>query len=180
MHLTDDQLNEYLDNESTDRAQIESHLSSCDECAARLSTLQNLFAELDSLPELALTRNLAAPFMRTRSLPAQLPTWLPLTVTLQAAIALVALIAAAPFVIQLLPDIETPSLSHVLIQLQTQWTAWLDLLSTLRLSSGQEFQMPSLPAFSFELSSLYLMSTLVVVSMLWLVGNGLLLRNQIK
>ncbi len=53
MHLTDEQLNEYLDNESTDeRAQIESHLSSCDECAARLSTLQNLFAELESLPEL--------------------------------------------------------------------------------------------------------------------------------
>ena len=144
MHLTDDQLNEYLDNESTDRAQIESHLSSCNECAARLTTLRHLFAEIESLPEAELSRSLAAPFLRTRSLPAQLPTWLPLTVTLQAAIALVALIAAAPFVIQLLPDIETPSLSNVLIQIQTQWTAWLDLLSTLRLSSGQEFQMPKM------------------------------------
>ena len=39
--LTDVQLNEYLDNETTnERSQIESHLSSCDECAARLSTLQ--------------------------------------------------------------------------------------------------------------------------------------------
>ena len=60
MHLTDDQLNEYLDNEAADRVQIEAHLSSCDECAVRLSTLQNLFAEMESLPELTLTRDLAA------------------------------------------------------------------------------------------------------------------------
>jgi anti-sigma factor RsiW len=172
MHPSEEQLNEYLDNESINRIQIESHLASCDECAARLTTLQHLFAEIESLPEAELSRSLAAPFLRTRSLPAQLPAWLPLTVTLQAAIALVSLIVAAPFLIQLLPAIETPSLSKMLIQLQTQWTAWLDLLS--------QIHMPSLPAFSFELSSLYLMATLVVVSMLWLVGNGLLLRNQIK
>ena len=171
-HLTEVQLNEYLDEASTERAQIESHLSSCGECAARLTTLQNLFAEIESLPELALTRSLAAPFTRTSSLPTQLPTWLPLTVTLQAVVALVSFIVAAPFVIQLLPNIETPSLSSVFIQLQTQWTSWLDMLS--------QFQVPTIPTFSFELSSLYLMTSLVVVSMLWLVGNGLLLRNQIK
>lgn len=171
-HLTDVQLNEYLDEATNESAQIESHLSSCDECAARLTTLQYLFSEIESLPELALTRNLAAPFTRTSSLPAQLPAWLPLTVTLQAAIALVALVVAAPFVIQLFPVLEMPSLSNVFIQLPTQWTTWLDTLS--------QFQMPTIPTISFELSSLYLMSTLVVVSMLWLVGNGLLLRNQIK
>jgi len=59
MHLTDEQLNEYLDNEIVDRADIESHLASCGECAARLTALQTLFAELDSLPELELTRDLA-------------------------------------------------------------------------------------------------------------------------
>ena len=62
MHLTDDQLNEYLDEATTERVQIEAHLFSCDECAARFSTLQNVFTELDSLPELELTRDLAAPF----------------------------------------------------------------------------------------------------------------------
>jgi len=129
-----------------------------------------LFAELESLPELALTKSLAAPFTPRPNLPAQLPAWLPLTVTLQAAIALVALIIAAPFAIQLLPALETPSLSNAFIQLQTQWTTWLDMLS--------QFQMPIIPTFSFELSSLYLMSVLAVVSVFWLVGNGLLLRNQ--
>jgi len=172
MHLTDDQLNEYLDNETAERGQIELHLDSCDECAARLSTLQDLFAELESLPELALTRDLAAPFISRPSLRAQLPAWLPLTVTLQAAIALVALIIAAPFVSQLLPALEMPSLGNLFIQLQIQWTTWLDALS--------QFRMPTLPTFSFGFSSLYLIFALAGVSMLWLVGNGLLLRNQIK
>lgn len=172
MHLTEDQLNEYLDNESIERAQIESHLSLCDECTARLSTLQNLFAEIESLPELALTKSLAAPFTRTSILPAKLPTFLTLTVVLQAVAAFIAMIVAAPFVIQLMPAIEMPSFSNIFIQIQTQWTSWLDILS--------QFQMPTIPTFSFELSSLYLMTALVVVSMLWLVGNGLLLRNQIK
>lgn len=178
MHLTEEQLNEYLDEATNERAQIESHLSSCDECAARLSTLQDLFAELESLPELVLTRDLseappwgAAPFAPRPSLPAQIPAWLPLTVTLQAALALVALIIAAPFVSQLLPVFEMPSLSNVFIQLQTQWTTWLDILSKIQMPS-----MPEIPVVG--LSSLYIALTLAGVSMLWLVGNGLLLRNQ--
>ena len=172
-HLTDVQLNEYLDEATNESAQIEAHLTSCDECAARLTTLQELFAEIESLPEVALTKSLAAPFMQTSSLPAKLPAWLPLTVTLQAAIALVALIIAAPFVFQLLPVFEAPSLSNVFIQLQTQWTTWLDILSKI--------QMPTMPKFPVVgLSSLYIALTLAGVSMLWLVGNGLLLRNQIK
>ena len=172
MHLTDDQLNEYLDEATTEHVQIEAHLSSCDECAARLSTLQNVFTELDSLPELELTKSLAAPFTLRPSLPAQLPKFLTLTVTLQAAVALTAIILAVPFIAQFIPVLELSSLSNVPIQLQTQWTIWLNMLS--------QFQFPTLSAFTVEISSIYLMSALAGVFMLWLVGNGLLLRNQIK
>ena len=173
MHLTDDQLNEYLDNETSERTQIETHLSSCDECAARLSALKTLFAEIESLPEMELTRSVAARFAPTPSLPPQLPRWLTLTATLQAALALVAAILAAPFITKLMPVIQTPSLTEIFLQLQTQWTAWLDTLST--------FQLPTLPQLPvLELPSLFLALTLASVSMLWLVGNGLLLRNQMK
>jgi hypothetical protein len=174
-HLTDAQLNEYLDEAASERAQIEAHLISCGECSARLTDLQALFAELESLPDLALTRSLAAPFISPRSLPVQLPAWFPLTVTLQAAVALAALVIAVPFAIRLLPVPAAPSLGRVFIQMQTQWTAWLDMLP-----AASQFKMPVLPSLSFELSSLFLMSALAVVSMLWLVGNGLLLRDQIK
>ena len=173
MHLTEEQLNEYLDEATHEREQIESHLSSCDECAARLSMLQNVFTELDSLPELELTRSLAAPFTLRPSLPAQLPKFLTLTAFLQAAVALAALIIAIPFVSALLPQIEPPSFTKLFFQIQSQWTVWLDQLSTLALPTFQPINLPT-----FEMSSL--LFTLAGVSVLWILGNGLLLRNQMK
>ena len=173
MHLTDEQLNEYLDEATIERVQIEAHLSSCEECAACLSTLQNLFTELDSLPELELTRELAAPFTLRPSLPAQLPKFLTLTAFLQAAVALAALIIAIPFVSALLPQIEPPSFTKIFFQIQSQWTVWLDQLSTLALPTFQPINLPT-----FEMSSL--LFTLAGVSVLWILGNGLLLRNQMK
>lgn len=174
MHLTDEQLNEYLDNESTKRAQIETHLSSCEECAARLTSLRALFAEIESLPELELTQSIAARFAPSPSLPVpQLPGWLTLTATLQTVAALIAIIFAAPMVMTLLPAIQTPSLTDVFVQIQSHWGVWLDLLSTFHFPV-----MPEIPAVNA--SSLVITLTLAGVSMLWLVGNGLLLRNQIK
>ena len=173
MHLTEEELNEYLDNEIQDRSQIESHLSSCDECAARLAALQALFTEIESLPELELDRSIAGRFVPSPGMPAQLPRWLTLTAILQAALALVAIILAAPMVMGLFPVIQTPSLTDVLVQIQSQWIAWLGILSN--------FQLPAVPEIPvFEFSSLILALILVGVSMLWLIGNGLLLRNQIK
>ena len=173
MHLTDEQLNEFLDEVTSERSVIESHLDSCDECAARLFTLQNLFTELDSLPELELTRDFAARFSPRPSLPAQLPKFLTLTAILQTAVALVALIIAIPFVSALLPQIEPPSFTKLFFQIQSQWTVWLDQLSTLALPTFQPINLPT-----FEMSSL--LFALAGVSVLWILGNGLLLRNQIK
>ena len=173
MHLTDEQLNEYLDNETSERAQIEAHVSTCDECAARLTALQTLFTEIESLPELELTHSIATRFALPPNLPTRLPPFITLTVTLQAAIALIVLILAAPFIANLLPAIEAPSLTGILLQLQRQWTAWLDLFSS--------FQVPALPQLpALEISSLMLALTLVGVSTLWVLGNGLLLRKQMK
>jgi hypothetical protein len=181
MHLTNEQLNEYLDNETANRAEIETHLDSCDECAARLSTLQALFMDLDSLPEVTLSRDLAARFIPDRKLNPQLPRWLTLTATLQAAGALVALIVAIPFFSVMLPQIETPSFTTWLFEIQSLWTSWLDALSNLALSLAEGYQLPitqfpNLPAYPVELSTLLI--ALAIVSIFWIFGNGLLLRNQ--
>jgi predicted anti-sigma-YlaC factor YlaD len=178
IHLTDEQLNEYLDNEITESAQIEAHLSSCEECVARLTVLRNLFDEIESLPDLTLSHDIAASFARQSNLPIlHLPRWLTLTATLQAAIAMIVLMIAAPFVIQFftpyLSSIQIPAFEDMLLQLQSQWTIWLNLVS--------QFQMPVIPEIPvIELSSLVILLILASVSALWLVGNGLLLRNQIK
>ncbi|MCC6297855.1 MAG: zf-HC2 domain-containing protein [Anaerolineales bacterium] len=167
-HISDVQLNEYLDNESAERAQIESHLASCADCAARLTALQTLFAEIESLPDLALSRPLAP---RLTPHASALPRWLTLTAISQAALALIALILAAPFVMTLLPEIQTPSFTQILIQFQAQLLTLLDTITT--------YQLPTLPQLPpLNISSIML--TLAAASLLWLVGNGLLLRRQIK
>ena len=175
MHLTDEQLNEYLDNETANRAEIETHLDSCDECAARLSTLQALFMDLDSLPEVTLSRDLAARFTlrAAQNLPAQLPRWLTLTASLQAAAALVALIVAIPFFSIMVPKVEMPSFTTWLFEIQSLWTSWLDALSNYQLPITQ---FPNLATYPVELSTLFI--ALAIVSIFWIFGNGLLLRNQ--
>ena len=172
-HISDVQLNEFLDNESTERAHIESHLASCGECAARLTALQSLFAELDSLPEVELTHSIAARITPHATSSTQLPRWLTLTATLQAAFALIALLVAAPFVMNLLPPLETPSFTEVLIQLQSQWFTIFNTITG--------YQLPSLPTLPpLQIPTLTLSLALAFASLLWLVGNGLLLRKQIR
>ncbi|MBN8583201.1 MAG: hypothetical protein J0L96_21230 [Anaerolineae bacterium] len=171
MHLTDEQLNEYLDNETANRAEVKTHLDSCDECAARLSTLQALFVDLDSLPEVALSRDIAARFKPRPSLVPQLPRWLTLTASLQAAGALVALIVAIPFFSVMLPKVETPSFTTWFFEIQSLWTSWLDQLSTFNLPTFQPLPLPIM-----EMSTLFI--ALAIVSIIWIFGNGLLLRNR--
>jgi anti-sigma factor RsiW len=176
-HLTDELLNEYLDNELADRALVEQHLSTCADCAARLVAFQALFAELDSLTEETLTRPIASRLALPSNLPAALPRSLRLAVTLQAALAVIAIIIAMPFAMEFvspyLVTVQMPSLTEIVFQAQSQWFAWLDLLS--------QFQLPTLPEIPVvEISSLYIALTLAGMSILWLIGNGLLLRNHIK
>ena len=182
-HVSDVQLNEYLDNETNARAQIEAHLSACDDCAARLSDLKILFTEIESLPELAVSKNFASRFTFQPSLTPHLPRWLTLTLTLQAALALIALIVSIPFITTYVPQIDFNSLTSPLFEIQSLWNTWLDSLSTLVLSlvEGLNFQpstfnLPTLPII--EMSSLLL--SLAGIFVLWIFGNGLLLRNQIR
>lgn len=176
-HLTDELLNEYLDNELTDHALVEQHLSTCADCAARLADLQALFTELDSLPELELSHPIASRLTLPSNLPAALPRSLRLAVTLQTALAVIAIIIAAPFVKELvspyLVTLQMPSFTEIFFQAQSQWTMWLDIVSTIHFPA-----LPNIPIV--EVPSLYIAVILAGVCMLWLIGNGLLLRNHIK
>jgi len=173
MHLTDEQLNEYLDNETNEREQIELHLHSCNECNARFSDLQNLFLELDSLPDLQLTRDLSTRFVSSGQLTLHLPRWLTLTVFAQATLALIALIISIPFITTYIPQIDFNSLTSPLFEIQSLWNTWLDSLSTLQLPT-----IPELPIPVLEMSSLLL--ALAGIFVIWIFGNGILLRNQIR
>ncbi len=178
MHLTDEQLNEYLDNETAERAQIEAHLASCDECAARLAALKALFAEIESLPEMELTQSIAVRLTLPSSLPARLPPSLTLTVTLQAVAALIALIFAAPLATQyftsLLSAVSIPSFYDVLIEIHMYFAMWM--------RSVQSFQLPTIPTeiltLPEEISPAILSVTLLGIFIIWLIGNWWLLRKR--
>jgi hypothetical protein len=176
-HLSEEQLNEYLDHESKEREQIELHLSTCNECTTRLAALQTLFTELDSLPELILSRDLDGAVMRRVGGSSTPPKWLTLTIALQAALAVIATLVATPFIIEFtaerMPVLQRPSLTEILLQLQTLLGSWQEKFSMIHIPL-----LPEIP--TFQISSLVILSTLAGASMVWLVGNGLLLRNQIK
>jgi hypothetical protein len=154
---------------------MELHLVSCADCAARLETLQSLFNEIESLPDVALSPEFA---VHAAPSPGQsLPQLLRLALTLQAALAVVAIFLAIPFVMPAispyLSGLPVPALAEIFILVQNEWMSWLDVLSTLQLPA-----MAQVPAV--ELSSLFMLFTLVFVSLLWLIGNGLLLRSRMK
>ncbi|MBI5932399.1 MAG: hypothetical protein HY867_01725 [Chloroflexi bacterium] len=172
MHLTNDQLNEYLDGQTDDRARIQTHLDSCDDCAARLATLQTLFAELDSLPDLALTTPLAARVLLNLERTPRLPRWLTLTSLLQTAAAVVAIIVAAPLVLDYLPTVQAPTWTDTLAQIQIQWLTWIDALAAIQAPT-----MPEIPALG--ISSLSASLVMACAFVLWLFGNRALLRNRL-
>ncbi len=171
MHLTDRELNEYLDNATDERPRIQTHLDTCADCAARLATLQTLFTELDSLPELAFTSPIAARVLLDLKRTPRLPRWLPLTSLLQTAAAVVAIIVAAPFVLDYLPTIQTPTWTDTLAQIQTQWLAWLDALAAI-----QPPTMPEIPPLG--ISSLSASLVLLATFVLWFFGNRMLIRTK--
>jgi anti-sigma factor RsiW len=176
MHLTDEQLNEYLDHETDERLEIDRHLSSCADCAARLQALQVIFDEIESLPDVQVSPEIAVRWVESGS-SSSLPRSLTLTMILQAAAAAIAIIAAAPLVMQFLssytPSLSIPSLADLVRALQSGWMAWLNSLSSLAVPT-----IPQIPLLN--VSSLFVMLTVIGVFLFWLIGNGLLLRNHVK
>jgi anti-sigma factor RsiW len=65
-HLTEEQLNLYLDDElsTVERAAVEAHLAGCDACRTELASLRALFTALDALQPAALAADLTPVVLR--------------------------------------------------------------------------------------------------------------------
>lgn len=173
-HLTDETLNEYLDDALTPtaRAEAETHLHTCADCAARLEELSLIFDALASLPDLELGRDLSASVVRTVTPRPALPRPVQWAVGLQFAAALTTLIAALPVLQSLfvfnLPAFSLPSLLDLLTHFDEIVLEVQTFFAQLRLPE---------PGLSLNLSSLVVTMTVFSVTLLWVVGNGLLLRQ---
>lgn len=182
-HLTDFQLNEYLDNalDETMKRGFDSHLQTCEDCSARLDELKTLFANIESLPEVKLRRDLSPailarlsqqPRIWTPFFAAQLGTalgvffWL----SMQAANFI------RPFDIQFnVSDLQFSNLNSMLPVFQSLFTVSKFQLPAFNLSTFQPSTF-NFPTLNLSTSNLAFIS--VSIFMLWLVGNLTLLRNR--
>lgn len=169
-HLSEDLLNEYLDGALApeSRAGVQTHLAACGMCSARLAQLRTLFASLDALPDLPGEVDFVPLILARLEQKAPLPRPLRWLTAAQAFGAILAAILAWPLLESAIQPVSLPSLSHMFAQSASSW-----------LQTITDFQIPSfafeLPSLGLNLPSATLILTLVSVSLLWLMANGLLL-----
>lgn len=164
-HLTEETLNEYLDNALAPaiRADVDAHLAGCADCRSAFESMRSLFAEIESLPGMALERDLTSTVVaqiEAMSVKVSVPRPLGWALFAQGLAAVVILAALWPLV------------NFSALQLPIVSLTW-PTLPPLPDFSG----LLTLPSFSLQLDPpvLLLVLMLVSASLLWFVGNGLLL-----
>jgi len=178
-HPTEAELQAYLDGElqAPSQTTVAEHVLGCLACTRRLEQLGSLFALIESMPDLALGKDLSPEVLR--ALPSGLKR-LPLLAMLEAAAA-VALAALG------LPWLDSSGLGGDLAQALQGWgstglgelnqlVAGLNALAGgLRQGLATPGILPSLPPI--PASQIWLLGGSAAV--LWAVGNGLLLGRSV-
>jgi anti-sigma factor RsiW len=186
-HLTDEQLNEYLDGalEAGARARAAAHLSACADCAQRLRAWQAVFAQLDGLPEAPLARDLSVAVVAALQTPTPFRPrpLLRLAFAAQAVLAVTLLIGLAPFLPSVMSGLDSAAISQpvqtfaadTVYTLAAEWAALQDAAGSMWAESAalaRRFTNPVADATTLMWAAL-LTSALA----LWIIGNGLLLRS---
>jgi hypothetical protein len=180
-HPTEAELQAYADGELSSPSQtgVAEHVLGCPACTRRLEQLGSLFSLIESMPDLALGKDLSGEVLR--ALPSELKR-LPLLTMLEA-------VAAVALAVLGVPWLASSELGFDLGQALQGWGSsglgqvdrLVAGLDTLAAGLGQGLQglaapglLPSLP--SIPASQLWLLGGSAAV--LWAVGNGLLLRRS--
>ena len=191
-HLTEEQINEYLDGllDESARQSVEVHLSQCVDCRNQVEALKQVFADLDDVPEIPLTRDL------TPAILAKLPQKEPVRIWTRAFAAQWGVVVGTLIWLgtQILPLVKIPqaTLPKIpVIDLETLFTRLLIIrfpipdfqLASIKYQLPQiHFQLPALnssTAFSlgFQPSTALMVALTISALLLWIVGNVILLRR---
>jgi len=187
-HLTESQLNEYLDNtlNASARLEVDLHLQSCADCRARLDELQSLFTALAGLPEARLARDFSSNILSR--LPQKQPRiWTPFFAA-QVGAALGMFIWLSTQITKFIPtdfsalrfpqfSIPTfpPSTPHFpLPTLYSLFSNPYSLFTILR----PPFSIPTFNLPAFQLSTFQVAFVSIGALALWVTGNVTLLRNR--
>jgi anti-sigma factor RsiW len=198
MHLTHEQLNEYLDGrlDAVVRPGLEAHLGACEQCAADLRALRGLFEALHGLPEVALPPELS-PINRARLAPGAA-----LGVSLSPAWQAGLILGVLAWLCMQFTGFRIPAISIRQFSAPQTWSwrtippaAWptlssvspampADRLAQL-IGSARRLAWPAIPtlhvqipAHGLDLSAFNLALAMSAAGLLWVVGNAMLLSKR--
>jgi hypothetical protein len=164
-HLTETQLNEFLDKilGLPEQGQIENHLSACADCRSKVESMQSLFQTLNTLQEEELENDLAS--LVLKGLPEKRIQWAwKLVLAVQAGIAL-------GLTILVVSNLLT------MVSLQTLTGAITLKFPLIELPVFRPSSLV-LPTIGIQTSTFNLIFLAASVLVLWGVGNAALLRNR--
>jgi len=183
-HLNDSQLDEYLDDalDVRTRVALDIHLRICESCSERLEQLRRVFAVLAGQAEEPLAHDLLPGILarlpatpsrgRSRALAAQLGLALGTMVWLSSQA--LPLLQVRVFSVFRLPQIVPADARTLLGVFQIPAAAPRFVLALTQL----HISVPNLGLPPAGSDHLYLASAAIATSALWLVANGVLLRNR--
>ncbi len=188
-HLTDTQLNEYLDQalDSSQKEWVEAHLSICPDCRLRLNTIKQIFMTLANLPERSFARNLKTgvlsnlPNRSSRHwspfIAAQVGAALGLFIYL--AVQIAGLFQLPSLVSVQLPAVSLPAFSFTPPDLTFLAPKLLWGLPNI-FSFHLDIPFPTIPSFQLPFTTWEAASLLAVVFLLWMIGNFVLLNTSAR
>ena len=166
-HLSENLLNEFLDDELTAkaRAEVETHLTGCSECQASLEELRGLFAELKQLPDETPSSNLSA-LALTRLSGSRLSKGTRLGLILQAGMSLGLLVVIFKYI-----------WGYIAVLVDDLYI-WEKLSQPISIQlPAIALSMPEFPAWKVPIPLPVLILMLIIVVAFWWLGNIRLLRN---
>lgn len=183
VHNQEEQFHEYLDGEMSklDRKKFELHLKECGQCQQELDKTQALFTAIESIPEIEILHDYS-PSLVSRLKPTSLfskqGNWL---VAFQFLAATIFLIIAIPTLMESypLPDesLIDPNLFEVISTIPEQIDEYIEMVF-----DGIDTMLLHLDSLNtqdpVEFTTTLIWPMLAAATLLWFVGNGILLRKN--
>ncbi|MGB2897512.1 MAG: zf-HC2 domain-containing protein [Anaerolineales bacterium] len=174
-------MQEQLDNVLADEGSetLEAHLAECDDCAAKFASLKFLYSEMERLADEPLIHDLSGKVVRSLKLKKDIKPYWPQVLAAE-------LITAAIVFFTIWPKISLELGSRYSIeQLLGPLRKFADLSAqgihfvreVLHLIHTQWIATLSMPAIDWPITGLPLALVVGAMILLWLLGNGLLLRE---
>jgi len=176
---------EYLDDElpPSERENFESHLSKCQKCAQALSTLEELFTQIDSLQPIEFINDISPSVIKEINHFIRIEPLIKRTAWVQISIILILMVALFSLVsMETIQSSISNAFSNLGESIATNVSTITEFFDSLpNQFPNLEFQSLShLSLFTADYLSITLLSTITIVSgLLWFIGNKILLPNSI-